>query len=97
MLEKQYLYAISVVAMKNQSVNNQLVSGLADKRHILADANAIVWQFDAAYSDAVVLISCNVSDAGPGGMGYQFTLKYTQGRLEQCVGDLVNKLEELLD
>ena len=97
MPSKQYLYAISVVAMKDQAVNNQLVSGLADKRHILADANAIAWQFDAAYSDAVVLISCNVSDAGPGGMGYQFTLKYTQENLQKCVGDLVNKLEELLD
>ncbi|MHC3994218.1 hypothetical protein ACXWTF_05270 [Thiomicrolovo sp. ZZH C-3] len=94
---KQYQYAISVVAMKDASVNNQLVSGLADKRHIIEAVNAIGWQFDAAYSEHIVMVTCNVGEERAGGVLYRFTITYPQERVQKCVSDLVSKCEELLE
>jgi len=93
---QHYSYAISVVAMKDQAVNNLLLNGVADRHGVIAAANAIERQFDAAYRNSIVMISCNLGEERAGGMLYQFALKYSQASLEGCVNDLVLKLEGLL-
>ena len=97
MPQKQYMYAVSVVAVKDQAVNNQLFSGLADKHSIIRLAKDLVWQFDASFKEDVVMLSCNISEQCAGGMMYRFSFKYPQESVEKCAVDLVSKLEELLD
>jgi len=93
----QYLYAISVVAVKDHAVNNQLFNGLADKNSILQVARDLVWQFDPAYKEHIMMITCNLSEQCNGGMIHQFGLRYNQQSLQLCAYELFEKLQELLN
>jgi len=96
MSAKQYMYAISVVAVRDQAVNNQLFSGLADKQTIMQTARNLVWQFDAGFQDDIMMISCNLSEQCAGGMAYQFSFKYRRENLQICAADLAARLDELM-
>ena len=96
MSAKQYMYAISVVAVRDQAVNNQLFNGLADRSTIMQVAKDLVWQFDPAFQNDIMMINCNISEQWAGGMMYQFGLKYQRENLEKCATDLVMKFGELL-
>lgn len=93
----QYIYAISVTAVKDGgAVNNQLFSGLADKNTVLQVADSLVWQFDVAFKNDIRIINCNLSEQCAGGMMYSFGLRYDGTSLEKCSADLRTKLLELL-
>ena len=96
MSAKQYMYAISVVAVRDQAVNNQLFNGLADRSTIMQVAKDLVWQFDPAFQNDIMMINCNISEQCDGGMMYQFGFKYTRENLQKCANDLAVRLDELM-
>lgn len=93
----QYIYAISVTAVKDGgAVNNQLFSGLADKNTVLQVADNLIWQFDVAFKNDIKIINCTLSEQCAGGMMYSFGLRYEGESLDRCSADLHTKLRDLL-
>lgn len=56
-----YLYAVSIVALKEGMVHNKLNSGYLTKKEILQDIVKIQEKYTKEFRDSIVLVNCNIA------------------------------------
>ena len=97
-----YIYAVSIVALKEGMVHNKLNSGYLTKKEILQDIVKIQEEYTKEFRDSIVLVNCNIAVNKANlqmknDIDYlEFNANYNFESLEKCLLELSIKVSENL-